>query len=253
MWHWLRHFVEEGWVTLQHWSVQGDQQGSFKHFMRHYAYDVESLLFLDADEFVVLCSHPSIRTFYEAMGFASPVSGGRAICLAFRWLHFGTSDLPTHPPGTPVTAQYFKRSSDVERRMFGKVAVAGRGQIRQEPHKHFWHHCSAHGFRLRRRVTVLVDPDIARLHHFRFRYGVEGLKRRVERGTEGDFAGQSTYANKSVEYFDDLNKVVDRTLLGISALIPDLMTPRPTGFRKEHLSAGEFLCSKLPHLPPITE
>jgi hypothetical protein len=238
----LKHFVQAGVLTLTHWGVLGDQQGAYKAFMQGPGLQVESLLFLDADEFVVLCKHPSIRALYADVGFATPSTGGKALCMAFSWFHFGTSDLPTHPYGTAVMTQYFKRAADIDRRMFGKVAVAGGGAIQREPVKHFWHHCFAHGFQLGRQQGVLGDENVVRLHHYRLRYGEESLMRRVERGAAGDFAGQAKFASKSVAKYSDWNAVTDRTLLGILGLIPDLMAAKPTGFRKENLAEGEFKC-----------
>eukprot|EP00873_Tetraselmis_striata_P036075 jgi/Tetstr1/456339/TSEL_043075.t1 len=238
----LARFVASGVLTLAPWNVPGDQQGAFKHFMHTRGPLVESLLFLDADEFVVLCRHGSVAALYAELGFAG--AGGK-LCLALPWLHFGTSDLPTHPARTPVMTQYFKRSATVETKMFGKVAVAGGGMTVGNPVQHFWHHCFSHGFQLAREQGVLGDPAVVRLHHYRMRYGDQALARRAARGAEGDFGGQRGFSSAPLSKYAVFNAVPDATLLGILGFVPDLMEPTPTHFRKEGLGEGEFRCADI--------
>ena len=86
-----------------------------------------------------------------------------------------------------------------------------------------------------------LDPNVMRLHHYHFRYGLRSFEERVERGYVGK--GGSVYEGLNASKGDPwlINATRDATLVGTSDVLEGLMTAVPSSERKSFTTKCSFI------------
>jgi len=229
----LTPYISAGLVVLKHWHIVGDQRGSYIDFLHNFAHAVSTFTFLDVDEFLRLCKHATIDSFIaEEMDLTSPQAEERKpSCLELPWYMFGTSDLPFHPPRTPVLTQYFHRAKCSYRAHAGKVIVQVGTGFRNgtKADLNVYTNTMHHSCREHSTEYAAVQPDVASIYHYSLRHGDHAFSKRTERGSHGDFSGQKMYESLSSQdsSITERNEHRDSSMLRILETIPDLMLARP--------------------------
>ena len=233
----LAPYTSAGMVVLKNWPLVGDQRGSYIDFISEHAQAVSTFTFLDGDEFLCLCKHATISSFLaEEMGPRMPQGIKKEpSCIELPWYVFGTSDLPFHPPRTSVLTQYFHRAKCPFRGHSGKVIVQagkryeGRTKADIDRHTGTMHHfCREHT-----NSSSVIQPGLASIYHYSLRQGDLSFAARVQRGTQGDFAGQTMYKGMSNEAVSERNEYRDATMLRILDWVPDLLVARPLNVTRQ--------------------
>ena len=236
----LASYTSAGIVVLKHWPIVGDQRGSYLDFISEHAHAVSSFTFLDGDEFLCLCKHATINSFLaQEMGPRNPQGvEQKPSCLELPWYMFGTSDLPFHPPRTSVLTQFFHRAKCPFRVHAGKVIVqAGKrykGRKKADIVRHtgtMHHYCREHT-----NGSSAIQPEIASIYHYSLRQGDLSFAARVQRGTQGDFSGQTMYEGMTSDAVSKRNEQRDATMLRILDYIPDLLVARPLNITRQEIA-----------------
>jgi hypothetical protein len=228
----LREYVNDGNVTIVPWKV-GDQPGSYHHGLVTYGLFAKSITFLDGDEFLVLCKHGSVD---EAFTKLLP---SEDTCLELSWLPFTFSQDPDKPPpGVGVLEKLTLRSTTTYTEHAGKTVLkAGRSfyytKVYGKPLKlPLWHKCYG---RKDFKRPPMVDHNVIRINHYRFRYGLQSFKKRVERGFAGNFKGASSYAKLNISKGDPWiqNVTQDFAMVKTKQKLKGLMTAVPSSEKKK--------------------
>lgn len=106
----LRPYIEREtpYVTFHHVPYQGQQPACWIHFLENYKHETEWFLFIDADEFLALKPHNSIKNFMSE--FEREFD-----CIHFNWIWFGPEDFEERPKGS--TLLQFTHREDERRQM----------------------------------------------------------------------------------------------------------------------------------------
>lgn len=204
---------EAPFVTFLHYALPGLQTAMYKHFLRTKAEEVEWLLFLDIDEFVVLKQHTTVDAFIHEYEHD-------ADAIYLNWVMFGNNGFVDRPLGS-ILRQYIRRDRFVNpyTKVLTRVASLNIRGILDEAASGFWHDWKEEAGTLRR-VNVLGEdmtgyydnfPDgarrrldegdrqhrilaIAAIYHFAFQ-SERDIDRRIQRGVGGDFGGQIAFKN----------------------------------------------------------
>lgn len=221
-------------VTFVHFGLLGLQRQMLLHCLRTYRHETRWLAFLDVDEFLLLRDAGDIRTFMTTM---PPDTD----CVYFNWIFFGTSGFVTRPNGS--TLQQYKRRQAVVHpltKVLLRTALVTDAWLATNPIHNFWHEigdtlgpiaiynvlgepCNSyyHGFpeAAQQSLSGPRGPAIlgrAVVHHYTLKSEAD-FKRRVERGTKGEFPNQIIWTQvvergEAQAFLDATNEVEDTTL-----------------------------------------
>lgn len=232
--------ARDPFVTFVHYPHQGMQGRMYKRFLANAAHEAEWACFLDIDEFLALKGAPSIEEF---MAPYEPLCD----VLYFNWAMFGPNGFHERPPGS-VLLQYFRRETSLNAytKIIFRPEALNLPLLIAEGETGFWHKLEPRFGKARlRQINVIGDlmddyysdfPKSCRayldqgdrqrrmlatavIHHYAFR-SANDLRRRLDRGIEGDFGGQGVF--RDVVDGGDLrgfltrfDEVEDRFLCGI--------------------------------------
>lgn len=232
----LRAFVEKGFVTIVPWTLIGDQPGSIAHGLRTFGKLATSVTLMDGDEFLVLCEHISVEQAYRAAGLFDTRHG----CLQILWVRFGLSGAAHKPaPNTGILETITQRARLPFTRHAGKVVLRGGysflfTQVYGKPYNlPLWHKCDD-----RREFDArTLSPNVVRLNHYMFRYGLDSFDKRATRGTSRNFKGQGMFKNKTLSENMDAfpwlrNSTTDRHLTNVGVEFAGLLDAVPSSARK---------------------
>jgi len=203
-------------ITFIHYPFQGMQARMYKHFLRTFVHEAEWFMLLDIDEFLVLKHASDVAEFMRLHEFWCDA-------LYFNWVFFGHNGFEERPAGS-VLLRYTRRDLQVNHftKMMTRTGSLDIERIIAESEAGFWHDWGDDVGRALRRMNVIGDgmvgyyedfPNRAReyldvgdrqqrilntaaIYHFAFRSAGD-IRRRIERGTAGDFHGQLAF--KAVE------------------------------------------------------
>ena len=207
----LRPYIEcaDPFVTFHHIPFQGQQPACWIHFLENYKHETEWFLFIDADEFLALKPHNSIKQFM--LEFERDFD-----CIHFNWIWFGPENFDERPKGS--TLLQFTHREDERRQMnyftktINRSAAIDPRKIGRPPIDMLNHRWPATISASLREANVLGESmaefmsnfpasaehfmsDIGRresivakavLYHYLFR-SKKDFQRRVERGTLGAY------------------------------------------------------------------
>lgn len=224
----------EPFVTFVHFGLLGLQRQMLLHCLRTYRHETRWLAFLDVDEFLLLRQEGDIRTFMATMPRDTD-------CVYFNWIFFGTSGFQTRPGGSTLL-QYTRRQAVVHpfTKVLLRTALVIDAWVATNPTHNFWHDigdllgriaiydvlgepCSTyyHGFPEAAQQALAGargQAILARaiLHHYTLKSEAD-FKRRVERGTKGEFQTHVTWMHmvergEAQAFLDATNEVEDTTL-----------------------------------------
>jgi hypothetical protein len=193
-------------VTFLHYPFQGLQWDIYMHWFRHYGAQTEWVAFLDLDEFLTLPETDEVGRFFQR--FPPDCDA-----VHFHWIYYGTSGFVERPPGS-VLRQYTWREAKVSHETKTMVRpgriVPDRLRPTQIPFWHVWDRSHGEDLRCytelgepvpnhfdRERLAADRGEEIRRtafVAHFA-RKSTADFRRRVERGTGGQFSGQRMWAD----------------------------------------------------------
>ena len=218
----LKYYVAADIVTLTPWQV-GNQATAYLEAMKLFSQKVLSFTFLDVDEFVTLPEGTMLPKALSDLGLFSVKK-----CVELPWLSYGDAGVSmetTQQNG--VLRTLTRRSRSIETEHSGKAILRGGSYdgLRtlatwKITPAGWWHGCDSF---VSKQNRVTASPKQAYLAHFQFRYGNESLAMRVNRGSTGDFIGQSVYANRTIEHYAHRNEVFDDSLLKRSERVRESM------------------------------
>jgi hypothetical protein len=96
----------------------------------------------------------------------------------------------------------------------------------------------------------MVDHNVIRINHYRFRYGLQSFKKRRERGFAGNFKGASGYAKLNISNGDPWiqNVTQDFAMVETKQKLKGLMTAVPSSEKKKLLRIA-LLSQDIPSVP----
>lgn len=215
----ILHFIEceDPFVTFHHMPFQGQQAACWSHFLKNYKKHCEWFMFVDADEYLAIKPGNNIKTFMKERE-------GKADCIHFNWIWFGPEDFDERPKGSTLLQfthredeheqmNYFTktitRSAAVDETLIGSLpmgmlnhkwppTVAARlrqvnvlGEDMTPFFADFPNSAAEFMADVNRREAIL---QTACTYHYLFR-SKRDFKRRLERGTLGDYYFQPMWAN----------------------------------------------------------
>ncbi|MFB2550682.1 glycosyltransferase family 2 protein [Ensifer soli] len=223
-----------GYVTYHHFPYQGQQRSMYCHYLENYAHETEWCAFIDIDEFLNLRGR-TIVDFLDRFPYADAVY--------FNWLNFGNNGFLERPRGC-VLENYTRREAGVHHytKNIFRPSRIDVGVVTSAAHRnsHFWHGWHMFSEFRMRVVNVVGDSmddyyvnfpekaigyvngprgrdilETAVIHHYSMK-SLTDYRRRVERGTFGDFAGQKVWGSFSDQEIQSqaaqFNAVEDRSL-----------------------------------------
>ena len=264
----LRFYIESplSFVTFHHMPYQGQQPACWMHFFENYRGECEWFMFVDADEFLAVKPHNSIKIFMNERK-------DRFDCIHFNWIWFGPEGFEQRPGGSTLL-QYTHREDEKEQmNFFTKTITRSRyvdpNLIGRPPVDMLNHRWPATIAARLREANVLGENmqrffsdfprsaedfmsdinrwkevvDTACIYHFLFR-SKKDFARRVERGTLGAYYFQpiwgrlSSKADEFEGFINRLNSLEDRYLadlwerrskaISLRARATSLVEPNPT-------------------------
>ena len=199
-------------VTFRHYPYQGQQELMYRHFLRTNRTDTEWIAFLDIDEFLVLKGVDDIRRFMAPWE-------RECDSLYFNWCFYGNSGFEKRPTGS-VLLQYTRRQAGLHpfTKTITRTAAIDIVALEHRRGVHFWHRWDSPAGDAMRRVNVIGETmadyyrdfpshavsflngndrhrrimEVAFVAHIAFK-SKEDFLLRVERGTLGDFSGQTLW------------------------------------------------------------
>lgn len=231
----LAPYIAARIVTYNHCPEPGAQIRMYLHCLRWYGYSTEWLSFLDQDEYVRLAG------FHDDIGELTRHAGTRFDSIQLNWLPFGTSGHRERPKGS-VLRQYVRRAAAADINTKHITRTSALFALEQLPGP-FWHALPAPPVRS---ASALLEPGtffdwiagtplarqayqdyVARnserliaagcVAHFHLK-SEQDFRRRIERGTAGNFANQAMYAEIAADpvrrrqFIEGSNAVEDRYL-----------------------------------------
>jgi hypothetical protein len=206
-------FLQSGFLTFHHHSVQGQQFEMYVHFLEHHLHESEWLSFLDIDEFLRLPAGETIADFTARFPAAD--------CILFNWIFFGTSGHKT-PPAGGVLENFTRREVELHplTKYVARAEILRQLDLSDRHRIHaFWHEPVSKIDAAVTAVNVLGEPittypdgvsgaaarahlnipsrreailATAALHHYAFR-SEAAFHSRAARGLGGEFAGQTLW------------------------------------------------------------
>ncbi|TNC09408.1 hypothetical protein FF100_26600 [Methylobacterium terricola] len=222
-------------VTFHHMPYQGQQAACWVHFLESHKNECDWFLFIDADEFLTLKPHNSIKEFMRGRE-------GNVDCIHFNWIWFGPEDFEERPAGSTLLQFTHRESEMVQMNYFTKTlnrssAIDARhiGRPPVDMLNHRWPPTVAAGLR---EVNVLGESmteffaefphsaerfmaDIGRrkriietavLYHYLFR-SKKDFQRRADRGTLGAYYFQPMWAglpSRTEEFAGFLGRLAEK-------------------------------------------
>ena len=204
-------------VTFHHMPYQGQQPACWIHFLENYKNECEWFMFIDADEFLALKPHNSIKAF---MSEREDVFD----CIHFNWIWFGPEAFEERPEGSTLL-QFTHREDDQNQMNFFTKTITRSSRVDErnigrppvDMLNHRWPPTVAAGLRqanvlgedmtdffldfpksaerfmadLGRRRRIM---ETAIIYHYLFR-SKKDFRRRVERGILGAYYFQPMWGN----------------------------------------------------------
>ena len=231
----LRPYIVRG-VALVVDATVGDQMGSYMRGIETFGHRVNSVSFLDADEFLVLCNSVSVKEALKSLGRAG------VHCGEIKWFQFGTADIVYQDPSTGILDKFLKRQRAPVEAHAGKVILKGGNWLQQISREKwrtapFWHYCGA----LTDNFTFF-DPREVRINHYTLKQGEASLQERVSRGFHGDFAGQEVYSRTNISEFLGRNEFLDDAFANIKTFFPGMLNPQPPEQTRAEISPRCIAC-----------
>ena len=195
-------------VTFHHFPYQGQQFYMMMHALRQHKDASRWVAFLDVDEFLVL---PALDNIQDYLRRCPPDWDA----IHFNWFFFGNNDHQERPAGS-VLINYTRREDRLHHsaKSITRSAKIDLSKIRQKVYVwHGWDGVFGPDFRA---VNVLGDPmelvrgsdeghtyvkspeiqlrirNVGFINHYAFK-SARDFHRRIERGTAGDFHGQTAW------------------------------------------------------------
>ena len=223
-------------VTFHHFPLQGQQTHMLRHYLTTHRNETEWVMFLDIDEFLRLSRHANIEDFVQTMP-------PQADTIYFNWLFFGNNGHRERVVGSTLL-NYTRRASTphVFTKSLTRTTKLTPSMVDATRSVHFWHTWLEEIGQLLNAVNVLGEPmhkymanfpegalhfiheggraqrliEQAVVHHYAFRSEGEFL-RRIQRGLDGQFAGQQEWKKLQDEgrvqsFLAPLNEVEDLSL-----------------------------------------
>lgn len=199
----------EPFVTFHHFPFKGQQYYMYMHFLRTHMQETEWFVFLDVDEFLRLPPHNDIQRFLDQV----PPHWD---AVYFNWLFYNNNGFVTRPAGS-VLLNYTRRDATLHSSTKTMTRSARVNPDIIVPRQQMWHHWwdilgkdaglfNVLGHRMQEyfagngsEAAYLADPNVQErfltagcIHHYAFK-SEEDFLLRYQRGTSGDFDGQSVW------------------------------------------------------------
>lgn len=226
-------------VTYRHYPYQGQQRAIYLNYLENLKDETEWVMFLDIDEFLALKEHASIGEFM--LDYENEFDS-----VYFNWFYFGNSGHKTRPDGN-VLLNYTQRKSKLHpytkhitrTQAIDLSKMSKTGAV----YEHFWHYWESIPGLSIRSCNVIKNDEMGKyyknfpsqaedyllsernserimnkavINHYAIK-SEDDFLRRVERGTQGDFRGQTMWrdlytSNKHIEELASMNEVTDNFL-----------------------------------------